>query len=354
MVRAACMLLGLAGIQDEDVYKTLSVGDRVRITFRNGNTITGNLVALPSAGTGRARPPADPVALLFFSSPGDPLCRTQEAVLEQWLRRHPEVQLEVQEPGTRPEAWKTHEVKEVPTLVFRDARARRFLKLPPGFKGENDLSEALILFRATAPEDPSAVDYLREKALTLDVGWEYPGLNGTITIPKDQIRAIRKLQALDPKILAELEQEKKRLREEIERQNRERQALNEEYERRAAKAAEEEARRAREQQEGTEEGERILREAERLKKALDVYRRFPPPEWGPRKLEEIRGRAVRKQPLSPDDQDFLQNIDLWLEAKSYHEKKKGEMKSPVAPAPPAAPEGTQPPPEEKPPEVKGP
>lgn len=357
MLQAACLLLGLAAARDEDVYRTLSVGDRVRITFRNGNTITGNLVALPPADpgreTGRARPPVDPVTLLFFATKEDPLCQTQEAVLERWLRRHPEVKLETPDRETRSEAWKAHAVKEVPTLVFQDPASRRSLKLAPEYKGENDLTEALVQFRATAPEAPAAVDYMRERAVTLDLGWEYPGLNGTITIPKDQILAIRKLQALDPKIRAELEQEKKRLQEDIERQNRERQALNEEYDRQAAKAAEEAARLAREKQEGADEGERVLKEAERLKKALEIYRRFPPPEWGPQKLEEIRGRAVRKQPLSPDDQEFLQNIDLWLEAKSHHEKKKGETR-PSEPPVPAAPERTAPATEEKPPEVKGP
>lgn len=357
MIQAAFLLLGLAAVQDEDVYKTLSLGDRVQITFRNGNTITGNLVALPPAephrGGDRARPPADPVTLLFFTSQDDPLCQTQQVVLERWLRRHPEMKLVIPDRGTHSETWKAHGIQEVPTLVLQDPASRRSLKLTAGYRGENDLTEALIQFRATAPQAPMAVDYVQERALTLDLSWEYPGLNGTFTIPKDQIRAIRKLQALDPKILAELEQEKKRLREDLERQNRERQALNEEYDRQAAKAAEEAARLSREKQEGAEEGERLLREAERLKKALEIYRRFPPPEWGPQKLEEIRGRAVRKQPLSPEDQEFLQNIELWLEARSYYEKKKGEPKPSEAPAPPAA-GGTAPASEEKPPEGKGP
>lgn len=350
----AAVLLNASAAQEEDVYKHLQVGDRIRVILRNGNTLTGTLVTPPGPLTreeGRpARPPAEPVRLLYFHSPDDPACQTQELALNRWLRRHPEVTLEPVDREKRAEAWKAHEVKEAPTLLFQDPASSRSLKLPPGFKGEADLTEALLLFRATAPRGPDVVDYLQEKSLTLDLSWEYPGLNGTLTISKDQIRAVHKLQALDPKTLAELEEEKKRLQAIIQQQDQERLALHEEYERQAAKASEEALRREREGREGEEEGARILKEAERLKQALEVYRRFPPPEWGPQKLEDIRGRAVRKQPLSPDDQEFLRNIDLWMEAKSYYDRKKGEAKTSESSALEKAP----PPTEEKPPEAKGP
>ena len=44
---------------------------------------------------------------------------------------------------------------------------------------------------------PGPVDYASASEITIDVSLEYPGLNGTMTIPKKEIREIRKLGSLD-------------------------------------------------------------------------------------------------------------------------------------------------------------
>lgn len=72
---AAALLLGpaAAGAQ-EDVYKTLSPGDRVTVTFRNGNTLTGTLMVIPSDGKDRKEGRGDggggPVMILYFHQKG--------------------------------------------------------------------------------------------------------------------------------------------------------------------------------------------------------------------------------------------------------------------------------------------
>ena len=88
-------------------------------------------------------------------------------------------------------------------------------------------------------------------------------------------------------------------------------------------------------------------------KALEVFRRFPPPEWGPEKIKEIQGRTLRKQPIPIEEREFLERYDEWVMAREYHEKnkagkeeKKTEEEKPAPPPPPNK--------EEKPPEEKSP
>lgn len=53
-------LLAAPALAQEDVYKALDVGDRVQITFRNGNTIIGSLVVPPTADPKDKAAPKDP------------------------------------------------------------------------------------------------------------------------------------------------------------------------------------------------------------------------------------------------------------------------------------------------------
>lgn len=341
-----------APVQDEDVYKSLGVGDRIQITFRNGNTLTGNLVALPAAESRsdapKARSSAAPFQLLFFGVKDETVSHAQELVLERWMARHPEGKLEAPDRETRGDVWKAHGVASPPALVFVDKAGGRALKLT-GLQTETQLTEALIQFRATAPVE-TAVDYAREKSLTIDLSWEYPGLNGTLSVPKDQIKAVRKLRALDPKTIKQLEEEKKKIAEQLRRENEERLAQEEERDRQALEAArkrEEENRAA-----GGDDADKMIREGEKLKRALEAYQKFPPPEWGPEKLEEISSKALRKMPISLNEREFMQSYALWLVAKEYYEKKKeAEPKKTEGPAP----EKKVPAPTEvKPPEEKNP
>jgi hypothetical protein len=345
----------VAPAQDEEVYKTLAVGDRVQITFHNGNTISGNLVALPS---GDARPPeakvkpsAAPFLLLFFGVKDETVSHAQELVLERWMARHPEGKVEAPEKESRAEVWKVHGISTPPALVFFDKAGGRALKLT-GLQTETQLTEALIQFRAVAPVE-AAVDYVRERSLTIDLSWEYPGLNGTISVPKDQVKAVRKLRALDPKMIKQLEEEKKKIAEQLKRDNEER--LNQEAER--DREALEAARKREEEVKGAAGGDadKMIKEGEKLKKALEVFQRFPPPEWGPEKFKELSNKSSLKLPLALNEREFLQAYPLWTAASEYYEKKKEQKEAEPKKSEPPAPERKSPAPTEvKPPEEKKP
>src|SRR5919201_955486 len=102
--------------QDDDVYKSLAIGDRVQVTFRSGGTISGQLVINPIGRT--VKPP-----------------------------------------------------------------------------------------KAGEPTDEK-IDYAKENSLTVDLSWEYPGLNGTMTITKKEIKEVKKLQHLDKETLKRLADQK--------------------------------------------------------------------------------------------------------------------------------------------------
>src|SRR5262245_29925838 len=67
---------------------------------------------------------------------------------------------------------------------------------------------------AHRPADPrvkqGATDYSAVNELTIDVSYEYPGLNGTMTVPKKEIKEVRKIQNMDAATM-------KRVREELQK-----------------------------------------------------------------------------------------------------------------------------------------
>ncbi len=357
MIQSALTLILLGGAlpaQDEDVYKDLKVGDRVQITFRNGNTITGNLVELPpTPGIDAApveRPASSPFLLLFFQSKDEPASQTQDMILRRWMERHPEGKVETPvREESKPDPWEIHGIKSAPSAVFLDRASGRSLKIE-GLQTETDLSRELVRFRAVVVKQQ--VDYTRENALTLDLSWEYPGLNGTMTVLKDQIRGIRKLEALDPKTRERLEEEKKKLAEQLVRDNDDRRAAEEERDKRARDEADARQKEEEKRAGAKDEIARVGKDAENLKKALELYRQFPPPEWGSKRYKEISEKSTRKLPTTLDEREFLSNYETWLLAQKYYEEKekggKEEGEKPEEKAPP----GTETPssPQEQPPQ----
>lgn len=238
MTSALALLALLAFPQDEkeeDIYATLSLGTRVRVTFHSGNAVIGNLVA----------------------------------------------------PRTR---------------------------------DPNDL-----------PVDK--IDYTKINELVIDVSWEYPGLNGTITVRKHEIRELRALQKLDPTTQKRLREEKERVMAAL----AEREANRDEGERkknemglRARKAARDAAAAAKSV--GTE-SEEIQRQADRLTEGLAIYARFPPPEWGPEKLQVILAKNIRRVPLSLEERQFMEKIQLWTLAHDHRSAAKKPVVAEPAPAP---------------------
>src|ERR1043166_7083696 len=211
--------------QDDDVYKTLALGDRVQVTFRSGCSISGQLVINPIGRT--VRPP---------------------------------------------KAGETTEEK---------------------------------------------MDYAKENSLTVDLSWEYPGLNGTMTITKKEIREVKKLQHLDAETRKRLSEQKAEIQKDLARQNAAIKASSD----KGAKEAD--AARAKMEADAKKEQDKVLEEAKEAakQKKLEILKQYPPDGgWGPDKLKEISGKAQRKQPLTEQEMNFMQNFGAWAEAKSIQDE----------------------------------
>jgi hypothetical protein len=223
--------LATPALAQEDLFKGLSLSDRIQITFRSGGTITGQVV---------------------------------------------------QNPGMRK-------------------------KVDP----------------AADPSKPQEVDFSKENEVTLDLGWEYPGLNGTMTIPKREIKDLRKLQNLDQATLDRLRGEKKKIEAQLAAQNAERRA--------AEKKRDEEARQAmlklekakREAEKHAAKSGATADKMDRLKKGMDLMEKYPSSDWGPDRLKSIAQRAASKFPVTPDEQEFVQNFDVIQDARNAVTPDKG-------------------------------
>jgi hypothetical protein len=186
----------------------------------------------------------------------------------------------------------------------------------------------------TKPGDPrvkvTEIDYTKTSELTLDVTLEYPGLNGTLSIPRKEIKEVRKLQNLDANTMKTLQEELKRVQE--------------------AAAADEAARKAAEGRRDAEAQAATAKPADqttpasteasaandaRLKAGMELLARYPPPEWGPHKVAELVAKAGRKQPITPTEKEFADNIGLWQEAfaakQAEEAKKKKAEEAPKTP-----------------------
>src|SRR5262245_31963360 len=88
------LLPSAAFAQQDDPYKNLVPGDRVMVTFRSGGTLSGVLIVLPPGGLPRVKPGgAAPFNLLYFRSDSAD-CKTQDGVMDDWKRKHPEGRVE--------------------------------------------------------------------------------------------------------------------------------------------------------------------------------------------------------------------------------------------------------------------
>jgi hypothetical protein len=185
------------------------------------------------------------------------------------------------------------------------------------------------------PGDPrvkvTAVDYTRLDAITLDVTLEYPGLNGTLSIPKKEIKEIRKLQNLDPATMKRLQEELRKVQEAALADELARKASEGERDQKAKAAAAAGQKESEATAGASAQGGEIVKQAERLKQGLELLARFPPPEWGEHRISEITGKALRKQPISVLEKEFADNIGLWKDAFSYQEKQKAGEKKEKAP-----------------------
>jgi len=176
------------------------------------------------------------------------------------------------------------------------------------------------------PADPriktADVDYSQAAEITLDVSLEYPGLNGTMTIAKKEIKEIRLLQNLDPVTRKRLEDEVKRIQAQVSADERARKSSDEERAKAAAAAAKAAAKAEDAQKSATTKGEDLVKEADELKRGLELLARFPPDKWGPQTMKEIADKTIRNQRATPDERDFSENYALWQKALQYSQAEK--------------------------------
>jgi len=184
---------------------------------------------------------------------------------------------------------------------------------------------------------PAAIDYSTVTELTLDLSYEYPGLNGTMTIAKKEIKEVRKIQNMDPATM-------KRVREEL--QKIQQQSASDEAARKSAESDRDKAALAardkliKESEEGKadkDKGAALLQDFNELQKGKELLQRFPPDKFGPQTLKDMADMAVRKQPVPLEYREFAdpEVQKLWNKAlkaqqdATASEKKESEKKEKV-------------------------
>jgi len=172
---------------------------------------------------------------------------------------------------------------------------------------------------------------LSDTDITLDLSLEYPLFEGTATIGRENIKAIKKLEALDPETRKEILKKKEELKENLSKENKE---LTEHLDEIRKKEEEEKAakEKTKEEEKQKELRKSALEEVKELEKALEIFEEFPPGDkWNEKEYERLKSQFVTiKVPLSEKEQRFVDNFQLWQKAKEYQEKKlKEESETPV-------------------------
>jgi len=153
----------------------------------------------------------------------------------------------------------------------------------------------------------TAVDYAKESALILDVTWEYPGLNGTMTVPKGDLKSVRKMRVLDEKTRTMMEEAKKRLAEENA----------------TPTAAPRPAAATPAPAPAKPPVAAPVDPKEELQKAVDFYAKFPPPYWGPERHTMNLQKQARGQAWNAAEAEFEKDyLKLWEKGRASSAPKK--------------------------------
>jgi hypothetical protein len=150
------------------------------------------------------------------------------------------------------------------------------------------------------------------------------GLDGFLFVRYDSLSEIKFLGKLTEKEGLELA---KAIQAEMRRAEEEKkQALAEAEARRAAILAEEEARKSAAEEAG--DISEATGESARTEKIRNLLKRFPPPDWRPSRLAEIKKRALILD-IYPNDEEsaFIDNYELWFEGYEIWQKAQAELES---------------------------
>jgi hypothetical protein len=180
------------------------------------------------------------------------------------------------------------------------------------FQSGNTISGTLV----ATDSKTTSIDYSKEASLVLDVTWEYPGLNGTMSVPKKEVKSLRKLRVMDEKTRQNLIEMKRRIASEN--------GKTDEPKAEGTKPpAEPKVEAPKTDEEKKKAEEQAKKEAEDRKKAMDFYAKFPTPYWGPeRHIMNVQKKA-RGQALSAAESEFEGGyLELWDKGRAASAPKK--------------------------------
>lgn len=166
------------------------------------------------------------------------------------------------------------------------------------------------------------IDYTKETSLTLDLSWEYPGLTGTMTLFKREIKEVRKLQKLDQETIDRLRKQKSQIQKDLDRQNFQRVTDSKKKDKEARDAVAALADKAKAEKDAAQTAAEDAKNQKLNEEGQKLLKKFPPDGgWGPDKFKDIGQRTRMKlSTITPDETEFMQNYPLWTRAKEAMDK----------------------------------
>jgi hypothetical protein len=330
--------LAAAVAAQDDVYSTLATGDRVQVTFRSGGSLVGTLVPPPAMGPAAsmaAKPKravdlkaaGAPFMIQLFKKMGDPSSEAQVAVIETWKKEYPEATVVIvpMEDKASAELIKANNVLATPTIVLRDTGSGRS-QAQVGLQSSERLTAAIARLRARLDEEK--VDYVKAQSLTLDVRLEYPGLNGTMSLSKKDIREVRKLQKLDEQTRKRLEEEHRKIKEIQSAEEAARRDLESKKSEDSKTDLANAEKAEKDKKDKADEGQALLDKAAKITAQEELLKQFPPDKWSEDRRKEIINKSTTRLPVSPEEKIFLEKAGDWAEAvkadKERRERKEKE------------------------------
>ena len=194
------------------------------------------------------------------------------------------------------------------------------------FRSGNNIQGQLTAKPADPRIPEGTLDYSQLAEITLDVSLEYPGLNGTLSIPRKEIKEIRKLQNLDKATMDRINAEIARIRQQASADEAARRASEIERDEAAKKARAEAEKNDKSTTDLKNKGAAAVKDLDDIQKGLDLLKRFPPGQYGPETAKSVADKAIQKLPVTPMEREFLdpETQRLWNKALEYQKSQDKE------------------------------
>jgi hypothetical protein len=176
---------------------------------------------------------------------------------------------------------------------------------------------------------PAPVDYSTATEITLDLSLEYPGLNGTMTVPRKEIKDIRKLQNMDAATLKRIQDEMARIKAQTAADDADRRSREAERDKVKEKDRKKADALAAEDEKNKDKGAKLLKEFEELQKGKELLKKFPPDKYGPKTISDAMEMGLRRQPIPADVREFAleETQRLWKLALEAQQAEDAEKKA---------------------------